>query len=43
MTQSKSRIKNSKLLLARLESAYSLIWGSHKIWGKGGGDTLDLL
>ena len=26
-----------------LESAYSLIWGSHKIWGKGGGDTLDLL
>ena len=30
-------------LLARLESAYSLIWGSHKIWGKGGGDTLDLL
>ena len=32
-----------KLLLARLESAYSLIWGSHKIWGKGLGDTLDLL
>ena len=32
-----------KLLLAYLESAYSLIWGSHKIWGKGGGDTLDLL
>ena len=31
------------LLLAHLESAYSLIWGSHKIWGKGGGDTLDLL
>ena len=30
-------------LLAHLESAYSLIWGSHKIWGKGGGDTLDLL
>ena len=26
-----------------LESAYSLIWGSHKILGKGGGDTLDLL
>ena len=26
-----------------LELAYSLIWGSHKIWGKGGGDTLDLL
>ena len=21
-------------LLARLESAYSLIWGSHKIWGQ---------
>ena len=33
----------TRLLLARLESAYSLIWGSHKIWGKGGGDTLDLL
>ena len=32
-----------KLLLAHLESAYSLIWGSHKIWEKGGGDTLDLL
>ena len=31
------------LLLAHLESAYSLIWGSHKIWGKGGGDTLALL
>ena len=26
-----------------LESAYSLIWDSHKIWGKGGGDTLALL
>ena len=33
----------SRLLLAHLESAYSLIWGSHKIWGKGGGDTLALL
>ena len=32
-----------KLLLAHLESAYSLIWGSHKIWEKGSGDTLDLL
>ena len=32
-----------KLLLACLESAYSLIWGSHKIWGNGGGNTLDLL
>ena len=32
-----------KFLLAHLESSYSLIWGSHKIWGKGGGDTLDLL
>ena len=31
------------ILLARLESAYSLIWGSHEIWGKGGGDTLALL
>ena len=25
--------KNIKLLLARLESAYSLIWGVHQIWG----------
>ena len=32
-----------QLLLAHLESAYSLIWGSHEIWGKGGGDTLALL
>ena len=32
-----------KLLLSHLESAYSLIWGSHKISGKSGGDTLDLL
>ena len=32
-----------KLLLTHLESAYSLIWGSHEIWAKGGGDTLDLL
>ena len=31
------------LLLARLESAYSLIWGSHKIWGKVGGNALALL
>ena len=31
------------LLLARLESAYSLIWGSHEIEGNGGGDTLALL
>ena len=31
------------LLLAPLESAYSLIWGSHKIWGKADWDTLDLL
>ena len=32
-----------QLLLAHLESAYSLIWGSHEIWGKGGGHTLALL
>ena len=31
------------IIAGSLESAYSLIWGSHKIWGKGGGDTLDLL
>ena len=33
----------SFLLLARLESAYSLIWGSHEIWRRGGGDTLAFL
>ena len=27
-------------LLARLESAYSLIWGTHRIWG--GGELLSL-
>ena len=27
----------------RLESAYSLLWGSHRISGKGVGDTLNLL
>ena len=33
-----------KFLRENLEgNSYSLIWGSHKIWGKGGGDTLDLL
>ena len=32
-----------KFLLAHLESAYSLIWGSNEIWGKGGGDTLAFL
>ena len=31
------------LLLAHLESAYSLIWGAREIWGKGGGETLALL
>ena len=33
----------SQVIAGSLESAYSLIWGSHKIWGKGGGDTFDLL
>ena len=32
-----------KLLLARLESAYSLIWGAQEILGKGGGETLAFL
>ena len=32
-----------KIIAGSLESAYSLIWGSHDIWGKGGGDTLALL
>ena len=31
------------LLLARLESAYSLTWGAHEIWGQGGGEPLVLL
>ena len=44
LIQSKSRLKSNFTLIAgSLELAYSLIWGSHKIWGKGGGDTLDLL
>ena len=34
---------NSTIIAGSLESAYSLIWGSYKIWGKGDGDTLDLL
>ena len=38
-----SDLEKARFLLARLESAYSLIWGSHKILGKGGGDTLALL
>ena len=33
----------TSLIAGSLELAYSLIWGSHKIWGKGGGDNLDLL
>ena len=37
------QVHKRSLLLVRLESAYSLIWGSHEIWGKGGGDTLALL
>ena len=39
----KIEISSVVLLLAHLESAYSLIWGSHEIWRKGGGDTLALL
>ena len=31
------------LLLASLESVYSLIWGALQIWGQGGGETLALL
>ena len=38
-----THVNDCHLLLARLESAYSLIWGSREIWGKGGGDTLALL
>ena len=31
-----------ELLLAHLESAYSLIWGDNEIWGQGGGKPLRL-
>ena len=35
---------NWELFIAgSLESAYSLIWGSHEIWGQGGGESLTLL
>ena len=37
------QLNNPPFIAGSLELAYSLIWGSHKIWGKGGGDTLDLL
>ena len=33
----------NEFLLARLESAYSLIWDAHRIWGEGGGEALALL
>ena len=33
---------NAPKLLDRLESAYSLILGTHHIWGRGGGETLPL-
>ena len=36
-------IVENNFLLARLESAYSLIWGAQEILGKGGGETLALL
>ena len=36
-------MRKTMFLLARLESAFSLIWGSREIWEKGGGDTLALL
>ena len=32
-----------KLLLVPLESAYSLVWSAHRIWGQGDGETLALL
>ena len=31
-----------KLLLAHLESGYSLIWSAQEIWGKGGGEDLGM-
>ena len=33
----------ANIVAGSLELVYSLIWGSHEIWGKGGGDTLVLL
>ena len=33
--------KDYVFIAGSLELAYSLIWGSHQIWGKGGGDSLD--
>ena len=35
--------ERNEVLLTRLESAYSLIWGAHRIWGEGGGEALALL
>ena len=35
--------ENLASLLARLESAYSLIWGAQEILGKGGGETFSIL
>ena len=42
-SRSKASDANTGIIAGSLELAYSLIWGSHKIWGKGGGDSLDLL
>ena len=36
-------MRDVSFLLARLGSAYSLIWGAHRIWGQGGGEPLALL
>ena len=40
---SKEHVVFITIFAGSLESAYSLILGSHEIWGKGGGDTLALL
>ena len=34
---------SSRTGLWRLQSAYSLNWVDHEIWGQGGGETLALL
>ena len=40
MSQIRLECRDTAILLAHLESAYSLIWGAHEIWGQGGGETL---
>ena len=43
LTDLKKEPHNIFVIAGLLESAYSLIWGSHDSWGKGVGDNLVLL